>query len=427
MCTSPKDKVTHDTLDVLSDIVLEFFDRGCEVRLWKRDVSQAFRRVPIKADQLEFAWGVWAHQGVLWVAQHLATQFGTIGAVYSWHRVGYLLKLLIARLFLVPASRYVDDFFGANRAGVALTGGVVLSILASLLGFPCDEGKDSDHSTAMTVLGALRTLSFADRVLFTRVDLEKAAKYQRQLREMLTTQVCTPGDASKLAGRLSFSVSVSGNRVGRAYIKPFFAQANAPLPRNQVSPRMAQSADWFLQYLENSPASARSSCKGRPQCVSWSDAAGPSRWVAAIVSVEGAYLWTRMQTPPDVWTVLLDRGDNQIGFQELLGVLHVWGTFSSLLAESCWVAFVDNNSVLHALMNGGGGGPEAYACIGRLWLDLAEARVDLHLGRVESASNPADGPTRDRFEVLQRMKAQWVPPCLPPWVHTMWQGQFLCF
>ena len=84
--------------------------------------------------------------------------------------------------------------------------------------------------------------------------------------------------------------------------------------------------------------------------------------------------------------------------------------------------FFDNDGVLHAIMNGGGGGPEAYECIGRLWLELAKARVDLRVGRVKSGSNPADGPTQDHFVVLQRMKAQWVLFCLPTWAQTFWQG-----
>ena len=51
-------------------------------------------------------------------------------------------------------------------------------------------------------------------------------------------------------------------------------------------------------------------------------------------------------------------------------------------------------------MKGGGGGPESNTAVGRLWLELAAASVDLHVARVESGANPADGPTRDFFMVL---------------------------
>ena len=420
-CTTPQDKVKHDTLDSLAQVVLQFLGDSCDARLWKRDVSQAFRRVPVAPEHLEFMWGAWVHDGTIWVAQHKGSPFGTVAAVYSWHRVGFFLLLIVLVLFLAPGCRYVDDFFGASRKGVRLTGGVILSMLASVLGFPCDDSKNADYAAAMTVLGCLCTVSFAERVLYTRVDAEKASKYRLQLKELLELQHLSPGDASKLAGRLSFAVTVSGCRVGRAYIKPFYAQAHSPTAPNTVSTRLLQSARWFHAYLEKCPFSVRRvRTEHAAQCITWSDAAGATKWVAAIASVQGQYFWTRLKTPDDVWEQLLDRGDFQIGFQELLGLLLAWGTFGHLLKGACWLAFVDNDGVLHAVMKGGGGGPESFACIGHLWLDLAEAQVDLHVGRVESAANPADGPTRDSLALLQRMKAVWMQPRLPSWVQQFW-------
>ena len=211
MCTRPQDRVKRDTLDTLANVALEFYDQDCDIRLWKRDVSQAFRRVPVAADHLEFMWCVWMHAGILWVAQHLGAPCGTVAAVYAWRRVGHLLGLVL-RLFCAPTPRYVDDFFGASRIGVRLTGGVVLSVLASLLGFPCDDSKSADQAVAMTVLGSLCRLCFADRVLYSSVDPDKAARYRKHLLQILDTQVLAPGDASKIAGRLSFAVVVSGHR-----------------------------------------------------------------------------------------------------------------------------------------------------------------------------------------------------------------------
>ena len=421
--TAPVDKIKHDTLDVLVALILRLFDAGIPVHMWKRDVSKAFRRVPVKAAHLEFAGAVWMDRGLLFVAQHKGMPFGTVSAVYAWHRVGHVLRTLVRRLFRAPSARYVDDFFGVGRVGVALSGGVVLSILASLVGFPTDPAKDSDFAETMLVLGALVRADFSERLVTTQVEPAKAAKYVGQLDAMLHSQTLSAGDASKLAGRLSFAVTVSGNRVGRAYIKPFFAQANAPLPGCAVSPWLHRAAVWFTNYLRQPPLTTR---KGRacdrPCVVTWSDAAGASRWVAAVVHVGGRFWWSRLQTPDSVWSLLLDRGDHQIGFQELLGVLFVWETFKDKLKGALWLAFVDNDGVMHALTRGGGGGPESFACIGRLWLEVASFQTDLHCARVESASNVADGPTREEFEGVKQLKAEWVPPVIPGWVWNMWHG-----
>ena len=421
--TVPCDRIQHDTLDTLAAIVLRFFDLGCNVSMWKRDVSKAFRRVPVRSEHLQFSWAVWSHQGLLWTAQHKGMPFGTVSAVYAWHRVGYMLQTLIQKLFFAPVARYVDDFFAVNKVGVSFSGGWLLTVLAGLLGFPTDPAKNSDNAESMVVLGSLCRVDFPSRSLHTQVDPVKAAKYTQVLQTVLDTNALEPGQASKMAGRLSFAVSVTGNRVGRAYIKPFYAQAHAPLPGFVASPWLRRSALWFRQYLAQPPLSVRRGCSvARPVVVTWSDAAGASRWVAAVASVNGEYFWTRMQTPDVVWKLLLDRGDNQIGFQELLGLLLAWGTFHHMLKGALWIAFVDNDGVLHAVTRGGGGGPESFACIGKFWLELASSQTDLHCARVESAANIADGPTREQCELVGQLKAKWVPPILPPWVRNMWHG-----
>ena len=170
----------------------------------------------------------------------------------------------------------------------------MLTFLCKLLGFPTDPNKDFDWAKTIVVLGSLCGVNFPGKTLSTQVELSKAQKYTQLLEAVLERQTLEPGQASKLAGRLSFAVTVSGNRVGRACIKPFHAQAHAPLPGKR----------------------------------------------------------TRIQTPEHVWCLLLDRGDNQIGFQELLGVLLARGTFSHLLRGALWLASVDNDGVLHALTKG---------------------------------------------------------------------------
>ena len=73
----------------------------------------------------------------------------------------------------------------------------------------------------------------------------------------------TLGEASKLAGRLSFSVSVSGNRAGKDFIKPFHAQAHSPMPGVAVPPLLQASATWFVKYLHLLPLFCKKSVPGR--------------------------------------------------------------------------------------------------------------------------------------------------------------------
>ena len=110
----PQDRVRHDSLDLLTFILTSFLCFTLIPLMWKRVVASAFRRIPILAQHLDLAWVVWASRGHLWVAQHLGMPFGTVSAVYAWHRVGHALLLITLRLFRASVGRYVDDFFGGQ-------------------------------------------------------------------------------------------------------------------------------------------------------------------------------------------------------------------------------------------------------------------------------------------------------------------------
>ena len=109
--------------------------------MWKRDIRNAFRMLPIAPSFHDLCWIVFLHAGSAWTSCHLGMPFGSVSAVYAWHRVGGFVWWLAVHILKVPLARYVDDFFGASRTGITCTGGVVVSIIADLLGFPCDPSK----------------------------------------------------------------------------------------------------------------------------------------------------------------------------------------------------------------------------------------------------------------------------------------------
>ena len=59
-------------------------------------------------------------------------------------------------------------------------------------------------------------------------------------------------------------------------------------------------------------------------------------------------------------------------------------------------------------------------CIGKLWLDIAASSLGLHVVRVESKANLADGPTRESLGQLEALNAHFVEPKLPKWVYDIW-------
>jgi len=284
-----------------------------------------------------------------------------------------------------------------------------------------DDAKSVSQAMCVIVLGASLHVEWARKLVTMHIDGTKAEKWKDCLLDILETGICASELAAVMGGRLSFAVGVAANRVGRAFIKPFYAQQHAPLKGGKVRCLLANACSWFVHYLTHRPRAVRWGITLRPLVTTWHDAAGASRWVAAVVRTESGYLWTRVQTPQHVWDQLVERSDCQIGFQELLGVVLILGTFSSLLTGKLWVGFGDNDGVQYALARGGGHNPESNMIIGKIWMQLATFDTDLHAARVDSESNIADGPTRDSFELLTRVQASFVEP--PDWLHDIWNWQ----
>ena len=79
--TFPSDRVHHDIIDVLICILLMFMTAGFEPRMWKRDVSKAFRRCAIFVEHIDLSWVVFAAEGLYWVSSHLGMPFGATSAL----------------------------------------------------------------------------------------------------------------------------------------------------------------------------------------------------------------------------------------------------------------------------------------------------------------------------------------------------------
>ena len=118
---------------------------------------------------------------------------------------------------------------------------------------------------------------------------------------------------------------------------------------------------------------------------------------------------------------LLPRRDNQITMQEFLAVPLLLATFAAPLQHSMALLAVDNQGVLGALISGRAGVDDLNMAVGKTWLMIADAMAALHVVRVESDSNIADGPTREKLEVLRSLNAEFVEPVLPDWLRSLWE------
>ena len=159
----------------------------------------------------------------------------------------------------------------------------------------------------------------------------------------------------------------------------------------------------------------------REHVITWSDAAGANRKIAAFMwSERCGWYYTMWRMPKSVWKRLLPRNDDQIGFQELAGAVIALTTFMPWLENQAWTSWVDNQGVLGALIKGGCRAYDTNAVIGQVWLVVAEKRIAMQLGRVASLSNIADEPTRDSDDWATRVQARFLKPVISDWLADPW-------
>ena len=420
--TSTEDTIKHDTVDVLMEIELRFLQAGRpRLSKWKRDVKRAFKRIPVMANHRRLTGAVWQAGQDVWFSRHIGMPFGTTSAGLGWHRLANVVMAFCRRLLFLTAGRYVDDSFGVDEDNVQITGGYCMQVISSVLGLELDAEKAEDTLQGLIVLGVLVQEDPRNGRVEVQVTAEKAKAWSELLQKYLQDGRCEAGDSGKLAGRLSFAVTMAADKVGRAYIRPFYAQQHDPLPDAMLSSRWKQAARWWIHYLEARPPAYRSiDDQHREQVQLWTDAAGESRGLAAVLRVGSSFWYTYTKLPEAIWDLLIPRGDHQIGVQETLAVVLALGTFQGALRGKLVLSFIDNDGVRANIQSGSSRAPETNGLIGSMWLHIASQRIGLYTARVESKANIADGPSRFDFDLMERLGALSVSPVWPPWTDHFW-------
>ena len=121
-----------------------------------------------------------------------------------------------------------------------------------------------DAAVVMDVLGIEVVLNWADKLVSTCVAEAKAVKWTEALLRLCEEHRLSPDEASRMAGRLSFAVTAFSNKVGRAFVKPFYAQAHSPMRGWRCSPGLLNAALWWLQLLGLRVRATHSTCLARP-------------------------------------------------------------------------------------------------------------------------------------------------------------------
>ena len=101
----------------------------------------------------------------------------------------------------------------------------VARVVRAILGPSAIADAKLECAASLVVLGIQVDLSSAGMRCVPSAD--KVAKWRAALRKARATGVLAPGQASKLAGGLSWGASHMFHRLGRAMLRPLFKQSHS--------------------------------------------------------------------------------------------------------------------------------------------------------------------------------------------------------
>ena len=227
-CTRLPEKLSHDHIDDLIRFCKEMVkEMGIVPALFKADIASAFRRIPLAPEHQWAAGVMYCHHGRVLKSVHKSCPFGATSSVHNWERVGRFLRTVARKLLHIALFEYVDDYFAAERPEAAEHAMLCFArVVRAVLGKSAIAADKLMFGTSLEVLGVQIKLG---RDRFTLNPCEKKMKKCLLVMEEALAEggVLSPGCASKLAGRMQWGCQYMFRRLGRAMIRPIFAQCHA--------------------------------------------------------------------------------------------------------------------------------------------------------------------------------------------------------
>ena len=241
---------------------------------------------------------------------------------------------------------------------------------------------------------------------------KKVRKWLFLIKQALDCGTLCAGQASKLAGALSWAGQHCFEKLGRAMSQPLFAQQSAR--RGVVRAPLNLALSWWAEVLALGIHQSKPWAQLERQEVHlFADARGGSDpRLAAVLFVDGRAFWSDAPPDQELLEDLAPRRDSQIMALELLAIALGLATFSELLADRRVVIWSDNVGAEGAVRSGRASAWDHSRIIHAMWFLIARTRCSPWFARVPSAENIADLPSREEYGLLRLLGADFVTPRL---------------
>ena len=286
----------------------------------------------------------------------------------------------------------------------------ILGIMVDLSrnGFKCRPTQQKAHAWQASLQEGLAHLLIA---LGLRASCQAALDNNR----------LRPGDASKLAGKLSWGGANMFRKLGRAMLRPIFDQKTRR--DGQLNPELRGALQWWIEVLQRRLAERRSwESSGQQPIHLFCDASGSPPHLGAVLLHEDGCFYTHLKPGGKLLSMFKPRKDNQIMGLELLSISLGMATFEHLMAGRNTIVHSDNTGSESAFRRGTAVSYDHAQLVHAQWTHAAQKNISMWVKRVSTDDNIADLPSRDEFGVLQAVGATYCEPALheTAWMPETW-------
>ena len=215
----------HHTPDHFVSLGLAFLEnnRSTPLRVWGHDHDGAYRQLPLHDPRQAYVLLLTPDGPTLW--SHNVLLFGSAASVWSYNRFGDVLVACSRTLVLSPALHYVDDYGSMEDELSAESSFRAFEDYNGCLQISMKPSKRQPPEKQHRIQGVLIS-SDTKNLILTPCPARVRAMTQ-QIEKHLDTNILTPEEARKMAGKCNFLTGRLFGKVGRAPLKAIYTRANS--------------------------------------------------------------------------------------------------------------------------------------------------------------------------------------------------------
>ena len=397
---------------------------GIRLGAWALDERKAYRTVPVHPEQRRFSVVAIVNpnkdnEGIPhpYVEYYIMNGhcFGFTNAVYNYCRRPLALRFVLREIFGIMTDDYVDDRWGIEPRDTIESSYRTTVSVTRLLGIQTqdDKAQGPPETIDMNSDDAKEPWTRPE-LLGVIIDLDRhEAQIKPKRRELLLGEInailepscrkLSPGQASKLRGKLQFTTSTLFGRTGRAYMRALAERQYENAKRGlAINEAIEEALRGWLHILENGrPRPIPDRPGGPADAVIFTDGSS-ERDVKTIGGV--FFAWWR-EAPSAFSSSVTKRivdhwipRKSDITMVELLAVVLAVYHYGPEVLGKRVIILIDSQAALDALIKGYSRKDDTCHLITVFWTLVHDHNITVYLDRVSTDANISDGVSRSKVK-----------------------------